>query len=212
MKKLILIIAALIVSTSVFAGRPTGFTPGGGAIMDWTKTATALSSETDCFWGYYIEAGYTYKFAKHSSLFASLRASEGFNTNATDIISGKASAGYLVSKFYLDIPIKYNFNFNVSPKVQLYVSAGPTIDFWLGYNAAVISKYQDKAKVESIDYFKDFKEGFNRVNIGLGGALGVFFHNVKIEVGYDQYLINPYKIDDLKGTRGQLRIGAAYVF
>jgi len=53
---------------------------------------------------------------------------------------------------------------------------------------------------------------YNRVNLGLGGALGVHFGHVKIYFGYDQYLFSMMKSGHPFVNCANFRLGAAFVW
>ena len=173
------------------------------------------------FYGAFLEVGYDWNFTEHSALTVGLRGNLLFNTkfNSQKGIVRKddySFSGQISNRFYLDIPVKYQFSFNVSPKVQLFFDLGPTLNFWLGnrttefFSAKVGGKSDGDAA--SANWFKDLDGRYNRVNVSLGADAGVYFHHVKIYLGYDQGLVPFIKKDFGKSALGQLRVGAAYVF
>lgn len=230
MKKVIISLVALLVATTAFA-RPTGLRLGGGYSVDFYGAEkgldiTFLGIDRTEYYGAFIEVGYDWNFTEHSALTVGLRGNLLLNnkvqSTANEIIKKPGSndyglTGQLSNRFYLDIPVKYQFSFNVSPKVQLFFDLGPTLNFWLGnrttYWYASKAGGKSDSNAESHNWFKD-TEGkyYNRVNLSLGADAGVYFHHVKIYLGYDQGLVPFIKKDFGKSALGQLRVGAAYVF
>lgn len=222
MKKIVVSLVALFVAISAFA-RPTGLRLGGGYSMDFygaEKDADLILDRAD-FYGAFIEVGYDWNFTEHSALTVGLRGNLLFNTkfNSQKGVVGKddySVSGQISNRFYLDIPVKYQFSFNVSPKVQLFFDLGPTLNFWLGNRTTefISAKVGGKSDGDAQTYnlFKDLDGRYNRVNVSLGADAGVYFHHVKIYLGYDQGLVPFIKKDFGKSALGQLRVGAAYVF
>lgn len=230
MKKIILALIASAIAVSAFAGRPTGLRLGGGYSMNFYKSAADgsaliggdLGLDNAYYYGAFVEVGYDWVFTQHSALNVGLRCNLLFNDKVKGNRVGEKGWGYsgqFSNRCYLDIPVMYQFSFNLSPKVQMFIAAGPTVNFWLSnattfVYAANVEK-QDYGQTYNVDWFKDNlygKDFYNRVNVSLGGQLGVYFYHVKIYAGYDQGLIPFTKKDYGKSSLGQLRIGAAYVF
>lgn len=224
MKKIIVSLVALFVAISAFA-RPTGLRLGGGYSMDFYGAEKGIDLEEldrADFYGAFLEVGYDWNFTEHSALTVGLRGNLLFNTkfnSQKDIVrkDDYSFSGQISNRFYLDIPVKYQFSFNVSPKVQLFFDLGPTLNFWLGnrttefFSAKVGGKSDGDAA--SANWFKETNgEYYNRVNVSLGADAGVYFNHVKIYLGYDQGLVPFIKKEFGKSALGQLRIGAAYVF
>lgn len=230
MKKSILTLVACMVTMSTVAARPTGLRLGGGNSFNFYTASVDgsalyggnLGLDKGEFFGAFAEVGYDWTFTGHSALCVGARFNMLFNGKFSDnMAKGKdwAYSGQISTRCYLDIPVMYQFSFNLSQKVQMFIAAGPTVNFWLS-NATT---FAEASNVESktaghimrANWFKDSAYGndfYNRVNVSLGGQIGVYFYHVKIYVGYDQGLISFTNKNYCNGTLGQLRTGAAYVF
>lgn len=231
MKKFILTLIVFAAATSAFAARPTGLRLGAGYSMDFYKADVdgstlyggGLGLDNTSFLGAYVEVGYDWALSHHSTICVGARFNTLFNgkLDNNNYIKGKdwSIGGQASNRSYIDIPIMYQFAFDLSKNVQLFIAAGPTANFWLNNNTvfASASNIQTKASsnANSVNWFKEniFSENFyNRINMSLGGQVGVYFYHVKAFVGYDQAVFNFSDKQYGKTSLGQLRIGAAYVF
>jgi len=213
MKKLLLSVAVILIAVSASAKRPTGLNLGGGLGINFMCLPQGSSS----FVGPYAEVGYDFNFDKHNSLYVGGRYSALYNASfawGTTISGNYTELKKWTCLTYFDIPVKYRFNFSVSPSVKLYFDAGPSVNFWL--SARSHQNWNDIKHPGSVTYHNNWfnYSGYNRVNLSLGGSIGVDLNNhVKIYVGYDQGLFSCTGTDKWGYSNvGQLRIGAAYIF
>ena len=221
MKKIII---ALFVFASVSlssAARPSGLRVGGGGSANFYNANSLeiiLDLDYTQFYGGFVEVGYDWKFSQHSTLCVGGRLNALFNGKISTMMKNKAINAQLSDRIYLDIPVMYQFAFNVGKNVQLFIAAGPTVNFWLSNGTVNLSAVSENIKESNAAYFNWFKDDldnnyYNRVNLSLGDQAGVYFHHVKIYAGYDQALtgfINKNYCS--RSPWGQLRIGAAYIF
>lgn len=216
MKKITLSLIILLIAISTFAARPTGLRLGGGYSMNFYNSDLQdikLIKETldyGQFYGGFVDVGYDWNLSNHSTISFGGKLNMLFNgevSKVKDIYSGQ-----LTNRLYLDIPLLYQFAFNVSTKVQIFIAAGPTANFWLtnGTTYLISNTGTKKTDGKYVNWFKDNDDLFNRINVSLGGQLGVYFSHVKIYAGYDHSLMGYFK--DISSSYGQARIGAAYVF
>ena len=219
MKKILFSLIALAIASLSYAGGPTGLSVGGGYSMNIYRTdikTTPLGLDNDEFIGGYVECGYEWKLSEHSSICPAFRFNALFDgkLKSNKIGTAKTISGQASNRLYIDIPVKYQFAFNVSPTVQLFVAAGPTVNFWLTNSSVcteIISTNSAATVTSTYDWFKEMGNDFyNRVNVSLGGAAGVYFHHVKIFAGYDCGLIK--FTAQVKSNVHQIKIGACYVF
>lgn len=231
MKKLIITIAACVLAISSVAARPTGLRVGGGYSMNFynaDKDGTSLLGlglglDNANFVGGFVEVGYDWAFNQHSTLCIGGRLNMLFNAKVSDNMALRdkdwSFTGQASNRSYLDIPVMYQFAFDLSDTVQMFIAAGPTLNLWLSNNTVFASASNISSKqssdIDSNNWFKKNAYGenfYNRAGVSLGGQIGVYFHHVKIYAGYDQSLTGINGKDYGKSSLGQLRIGAAYVF
>ena len=60
------------------------------------------------------------------------------------------------------------------------------------------------------DNYKD--SDYNRLNVYLGGGIGMNAGGFMVTVGYDYGMMNQYKDDDHVAHRSNLKIGVGYAF
>ena len=220
MKKILFSLIALAIASLSYAGGPTGLSVGGGYSMNIYRAGvegTLLGLDNDEFIGGYVECGYEWRLSEHSSICPAFRFNALFDgkLKSNKIGTAKTISGQASNRLYIDIPVKYQFAFNVSPTVQLFVAAGPTVNFWLTNSSVcteIISTNSAATVTNTYNWFKGAGSNFyNRVNVSLGGAAGVYFHHVKIFAGYDCGLIK-FNTTQAKSNVHQIKIGACYVF
>lgn len=226
MKKLIVLFAAAAICVSAFAARPTGLNIGGGYAMGFYRSSgdpeTPLGAFTllddQNYYGAYVEVGYDIKVAKHSKVYFGARFDELLTGEFSSSSRSSAYSAYVGDRTYLDIPVKYQFSGKIAPNTRLFFTVGPTVNVWL-VNAAVYTMGSassvDSKITERVDYFRQYPDVYNRMNLSLGGSFGVITHHVKIYAAYDQAVCNSAKgnsSNKYSVSFGQLRVGAAYVF
>lgn len=212
MKKILLSAAVILMAVSASAKRPTGLNLGGGLGINFM----CIGDKSRSYAGPYAEVGYDFNFDKHNSLYVGGRYSALYNTSFTwgNTIVGYTESSRWTCLSYFDIPLKYRFSFNVAPTTKLYVDLGPTANFWL--SGRTHQNFNASGKSGSVTFHDNWfdHKGFNRVNLSLGGSVGVNLNNhVKIYVGYDQGLFSCTSTNQWGYSNvGQLRFGAAYIW
>jgi len=226
MKKIIIAIMAMTVAVSAFAGRPTGLILGGGAVMDTYKAGTVYNyhyTDQASFYGSYLEVGYDLKVEKNIDLLLSARYTTTFRWDEpipSTIVSRSdyTSVSDFSVRSYLEIPFKFQFSWNISPAVKIFLALGPTYNFWIS-NETTHLAYKNVGNVEEKeltkhDWFKEESSLYLRHNVALGGDFGFIVHKVKIFAGYDHNMLN--FVDKAyyrsSGKNSYLRIGANYTF
>lgn len=221
MKKIFLSLIVLTIAVSSFASRPTGLRLGGGFSANFynSELASAIKSalpkdfnDYSQYYGGFIDVGYDWNLSKHSTICLGGRLNMLFNGEMSKIQN--IYTGQLSNNLFLDVPVLYQFAFNVSSKVQIFIAAGPTANFWLtnGTTFFASSTSTKKTEGEYFNWFKGNDDLFNRINISLGGQLGVYFSHVKIYAGYDHSMMGYFNKNIMNSSYGQARLGAAYVF
>lgn len=121
--------------------------------------------------------------AIEGSLLFSQRGVNFKETGALEI--GK---GFLKTN-YIEIPLKAKLYFTLVPSVRVFLSAGPSFDFFLSHNM------QESVKTS----LKDFEA--KRFGIGLNAGLGVeLFKFLQLSAAYKAPLANDYKFKSVKSA------------
>jgi len=203
MKKIVLSIAILLMATTVFAKRPTGMNLGGGYVSNFTT----MFSENQSYFGGFAEIGYNLKLGNVSGLYFGARADALFSGK---YVYGNVKMDATTRHIYLDVPVKYSF---MTPgRTKFFFEIGPTVSFWLDARTHIDKSVSPSASFqENINWFDDTI--FNRVNLYLGGNIGVMIGgHVKVYSGYDLGLFSYTKKDVGYNNIGQLRVGFAWVW
>lgn len=210
MKKALLVAAAAFaLSSTVFAGRPTGLNLGGGYSADFLKGDFGTRSETATFVGPFVEVGYDLPFTNVLGLYVGARVNMGFDGKYQFSEDYQAAALTYVTN--LSLPVQLALNVPVGSS-SLFLDLGPTFDYWAAFRTVAATNSSIGSDIDSIDYLKDDND-VRRANIFLGGKLGVNIKNhVKVYAAYDQSLLNYVKNGDGKCGSSLFRIGACYVF
>ncbi len=116
--------------------------------------------------------------------------------------------GSKVREHYVNVPVYFNFGFNLGQSSKLFLFAGPTAQFGIASSSEVSATGISSGK------FDRFKDGnLSRTNLLLGGGLGLNISKVQITLGYDQGLFNLDTADDgTKIIKSYAKAGIAYIF
>jgi len=203
MKKILISIAILLMATTAFAKSPKGLNVGGG----FANNFMTFETDNESFFGGFAEVGYNLKFGKTSGLYFGARGDMLYNTQYS---YGYGPSVDAISRLvYLDVPIKYAFE--VGGRTKFFFDLGPTVNFWLGARTHVEARSGSVTLSETKRWFD--QDIFNRVNLSLGGNIGVKIGHAKVYAGYDQGLFSFTKTDKVGYNNvGQLRIGFAWVW
>jgi len=114
-----------------------------------------------------------------------------------------------MNELFVDVPVSFKFNYNLTRDYGLFAYAGPVVRFGLSSTSKV-----DNEDINTHLSSKNFEDtDYARVQMLLG--LGVGFElnkQFQFTIGYDLGLNNLYTgdDDDTKWSRNQLRLGVAY--
>ncbi len=116
--------------------------------------------------------------------------------------------GSKVREHYVNVPVYFNFGFNLGQSSKLFIFAGPTAQF------GIASSSELSAAGVSSGKFDRFKDGnLSRTNVLVGGGLGLNISKIQITLGYDQGLFNLDTADDgTKIIKSYAKAGIAYLF
>lgn len=119
---------------------------------------------------------------------------------------------------YLNVPLTFDFGFDLSPDVRFLLFAGPT--FRLGLDS--ITFYGLGWSVHDFEVLKggirthNFKDDeYTRFDLLVGGGLALeVLNRFRLQLGYDAGLLNRYtgELDGLRMHARRLTAGIAYLF
>lgn len=202
MRKIIVAIVALLVTTSVSA-QEFRWGPTGAINLSWLHGAKNASS--DCYVGFH--AG-----IKAERDFSSL-ITDGFYLEGKFVytLKGASWSGVHNNLGYLELPINIGYRYPLSDNLSLMGGVGPY--FGLGILGKTVTKI-DGSKVKSDIFGQDLQ----RFDFGLNYNLGVELWNQwQFFVGFEHSLINVVKSqpDGAKGFKYRplnLYFGTAFMF
>lgn len=116
----------------------------------------------------------------------------------------------------LNVPVYLNWGTDIARDSRFFVYGGPTVQYGLS------SKTKQKGTVgiegvgsltsdNTVDSYADLNQ--NRLNVYVGGGLGIVVAGFQVTVGYDYGLMNLYKGDNAeKSNRSNIKIGIGKSF
>ena len=208
MKKIAILIAAFMMTAPAFAQ----LVPGAGYV---NTTFTNKSG------------GKTYK-ASHNGFYAGasinldLASMEGLSLVPGAYLSMVTSTGsddYVVlsttstfTEIDLNIPVYFKYMVGVANGAMVYLFAGPTVQY--GISSKVNVKASTIIGGESsgdVDMYDPDDAGYNRLNVLVGGGVGMGFKKFSVNIGYDYGLMNIWRdMDDVTGNRANFHVGVSY--
>ena len=118
----------------------------------------------------------------------------------------------------MNVPVYLNYNIGLSRDTKFFVYAGPTVQYGLASqykyegSSSVLTELLGVGKAEgTINNYDD--ANFNRLNVYLGGGVGMNAGGLIVSLGYDYGMMNQYKGDNATPChRSNLKIGVGYEF
>lgn len=230
MKKIFLVLVFTIVSVCAVARSPKGLSIGGGFVNQFYVLNDHPDNPLDnsYYFGPYVELGYDWNIEKMNGFYVGLRYefAHKYNGRGTYIPDPRfpyVPYGYVPVIFvgvetytyrhYIDVPIKYRFNWSMDSCTKFFFDLGPTLNFMVG-NTTYLNEYLPGIwDSQKINWYDTELKPYNWFNLSIGANIGFFIDQAKVFIGYDYGGILSYvKKDFGRGQTHQLRIGAAYVF
>lgn len=213
MKKIIISIAALAIAAgTAFAQVNIGAGYSGTSLNH---------SEADNVWynGFNVSVGYNLPLGLGFEFCPSV--AYNYLTHSENMSAGIGSASVTsknrLNEHYLDIPLMFNYGYEISDNARIFVFAGPTGSFGLYANAttkveASAGNTSGKTDKKSVDLWGD-DSNYKRCDIKIGGGVGIdICKNWRIQVGYDYGLINRTKTENMSLHTHSIKAGLAYMF
>lgn len=184
----------------------------GAGYLNSTSTTTISSNSSDSATnGFYVGGDFNLPIVGGLSMAPGLYFSY-LTASGTSSIGSIASATGTTTEMYVGIPVNFNYGLEITNGVKGFVYAGPTFNYGLS------SSYKIDANVAGISGSKstDNYDGTNygRLEILVGGGVGVEVSSFRVTAGYDLGLNNRYTgdADNYTIKRNQLHVGVAYLF
>lgn len=118
--------------------------------------------------------------------------------------------GYATGSFQehaINIPVYLNYAIGLNRDTNFFVYGGPTVQYGLA------SKVRHEAGSVNVTVNNYDNDDFNRLNVYLGGGIGINAGAFKVTVGYDYGMMSQYKDNDYPDThRSNIKIGLGFNF
>ena len=213
MKKIIISTAALVfAAASAFAQVNVG-AGYSGTRMNPSK------GDSQWYNGFNVSAGYNLPLGLGFEFSPSIEYN--FLTSSKDVTVGAGSASATsknrFNEHYLNVPLMFNYGYDITPDARIFVFAGPTASF--GLYAEYTTKLEasiggnsgstDKKTVSLWGDDSDYK----RFDVKIGGGVGIdICRHYRIQVGYDYGLLNRTETDGMSLHHHSIKAGVAYMF
>ena len=164
--------------------------------------------------GFYAGIGYSFPLVAGVSLTPGVYFESISSSLVTDLSAFTTYSD--CSQRFLNIPLNFSYDINISPGFCILVYAGPTAS--LGLSSVDKSythfEFEDYDSEEIVT--RSFDNGdLKRFDVKVGGGLGIkVMNHVCITVGYNWGLLDPrnYKLEKEPFKRNQLVAGVSYLF
>ncbi len=132
-------------------------------------------------------------------------------SKSTANLGSIASGSGTFMEHAVNVPVYLNFNIGLNRDTNFFIFGGPTLQYGLAssikYDVDVLG-YKAGTSVNNYN-----NENYNRMNVYVGGGVGLNAGGYMITLGYDYGMMNQYKGDNAPNAhRSNLKIGVGYNF
>lgn len=218
MKKIITILAASVMMLSA-SNAFAQIAVGAGYLNATDKITYDKESSSTGSNGFY--AGFSYNIPLAGGLAVAPGIYYSFLTNTEKASAGNkyvsGSGKATTNEHFLNIPVNFNFGFDLAPDMTAFIFAGPTLQYGISSKTKADGALDILGVTISdgstVDNYDD-KFHYGKTNVLLGGGIGMNLMDAfQITVGYDYGLINLYTGDgETKRNKSYVKVGVAYLF
>lgn len=151
-----------------------------------------------------LKVGIVYDATLWKGLGVSMGLNYTFGANVTDWVDkypNHSTQQTRTQKFYhqLEIPVDWQYKFEIAQKTWLMLYTGPTLQCGLGFQEKTYNRSTPTSKAEQDKEYNHFSEqdkadyALKRLNVTWGIGAGFQYQRYFLRGGYDFGLINPYK-------------------
>lgn len=138
----------------------------------------------------------------------------GKSASSVDLIFADAKFESKSQEHAINVPVYLNYGFQLVDDFKFFLFAGPTLQYGLSSKTTSTGDFSGPIHVGSentIDnYASDSK--YKRLNVFVGGGLGMNAGPIQVTVGYDYGLMNLSAAENVDMHRSNLKIGVAFLF
>ena len=107
--------------------------------------------------------------------------------------------------------VNLNYGFQVARDMRAFVFAGPTLQYGISSKSKTKVDTAIGNSEGTTDWYKN--DNISRINVFIGGGIGMEVANFQVTVGYDYGLLNLWKgSGDTKINRSGIKIGVGFLF
>ena len=111
----------------------------------------------------------------------------------------------------INVPVYLNYGIGLARDTKFLVFAGPTLQYGLSSTIKTDANVLGVSGSTTSNNYDN--EHYNRMNVYLGGGIGIDVNGIMVTVGYDYGMMNQYKGDNQPVShRSNLKIGVGFAF
>lgn len=111
----------------------------------------------------------------------------------------------------VNVPAYLNYNIALNRDTNFFIFGGPTFQYGLASTVKYDGNVAGISGSTTSDNYKN--DSYNRMNLYLGGGIGINAGGYMVTVGYDYGMMNQYKGDNaVNAHRSNIKIGVGYNF
>lgn len=132
-------------------------------------------------------------------------------SKSTASLGSIASGSGTFMEHAINAPVYLNYNIGLSRDTHFFIFGGPTLQYGLASTIKYDANVAGISGSHTSDNYKS--DNINRMNVYLGGGVGINAGNYMVTVGYDYGMMNQYKGENAPSAhRSNIKIGVGYAF
>lgn len=208
MKKIITLLAAL-----AFAAAPafSQIVPGAGYVNTTFTNKSGSKTTKASHNGFYAGASVNLDLASLDglSLVPGAYLSMVTSTGSDDFIVLSTTSTF--TEIDLNVPVYFKYMVGIANDAMVYLFGGPTVQFGLSSKVNVKASSVIGDASSDVDMYDPDDAGYNRLNVLIGGGIGMGFKKFSVNIGYDYGLLNVWRnLNDVTGNRANFHVGISY--
>ena len=144
-------------------------------------------------------------------VYYSMITSKSTASGTIPILNISVSGASTFMEHAINVPAYLNYNIGLNRDTNFFIYGGPTFQYGLASTTKGEVGIGTGGGSKTYNNYND--EKYNRMNVYLGGGIGINAGGYMITLGYDYGMMNQFKGDNAqKAHRSNLKIGVGYNF